>query len=381
MSSKPINFKKLLFQNSTAGFVALGLVIVAGLGIVIPTGIMLKNRVVTLATTSLESAIVTGCKSRRVHRSSRSRTSRRRTSYAPVALTENGARAVGLLTLGRKNQCESMIGVKTSVFVHPSDEKKNRIGSFFQFWFFPYAVAFALAMLLMRVSTQTRITIGLAFAAFAALALGREFDVFDVRTDSSNKLLTAEGKFDSCIQRHMNNQGVAHLADLRKLACHPMVDLSILHDFRSLEELTITRSTLSSISDLPHLSSLKKLRLGANKNLTSLEGIERFSDLEKLDLWSNGITDIGAVAKLKKLTSFKTMREPFTDISALGNLKHLRTARFSGTLVKDFSALHGLPKLYHTGATGRQVPCEQITALRNSFKRKVSMWLPKHCRN
>jgi len=380
MSTLSNSLKKIFFKNSTAGFVALGVVIVLGLGIAIPTGIMLKNRVVTLATTSLENAIITGCKPRRVNRRARSRPSRSRTSYAPVAMADNGEKAVGLLALGRRSQCKSMIGIKTSIFVHPTDGRKNRIGSFFQFWLFPYMLAFALAMLFMRVSVQTRTTIGLAFAAFAALALAREFDVLNTRTDASNKLLTSDGKFDACIQRQLKKEGVAYVADLRKLSCYPMVDLSVLHDFRSLEELAIIRSPLSSIKDLPYMASLRKLTLGANEKLTSLEGIERFPDLDRLKLWNNKISDIAAVSKLNKLTVFTSRREPFTDMSALGNLKHLRTARFASTMVKDFSALHGMPKLYHTGATGRHVPCEQMIALKQSFGRKVILWLPKHCK-
>jgi len=130
MGSKRINFKKSFSKYSNTDFIAVGIVILVVSIIAIPTFIMLNKRAEILETASLESGVITGCEARE-RRSRHGRVGRKlKTVYAPVAMTDNGAKAVASINLSPRSLCKTMIGKKVSIYVHPTDKKKNFIANF-----------------------------------------------------------------------------------------------------------------------------------------------------------------------------------------------------------------------------------------------------------
>ncbi len=105
------------------------------IGILAPIGVaswMVYDRVAVLTSTESATATVESCHYKR-RKSGSSRTG----SWAPVAVTDSGTEVRGSLYWSKKRWCESSIGNRVSVFLHATDAKKNRINTFFQFWFLP----------------------------------------------------------------------------------------------------------------------------------------------------------------------------------------------------------------------------------------------------
>ena len=105
------------------------------LGLLAPIGFaswLVYDRITVLASTTTAPATIEDCHYKR----SRSGGSVRG-SWAPVAVTASGVRVRGSLHWSKKRWCESGIGDGVSVFLHASDPSKNRINTFFQFYFLP----------------------------------------------------------------------------------------------------------------------------------------------------------------------------------------------------------------------------------------------------
>lgn len=108
------------------------------IGVFVPLGFaswLIYDRSAVLLSTTLEDATIESCYYQRVHGSSRGSA-----SWGPVAVAANGVKVKGGFKWNKKSWCESGIGSKVSVFIHPSDSGKNRINTFFQFWFLPIAL-------------------------------------------------------------------------------------------------------------------------------------------------------------------------------------------------------------------------------------------------
>ncbi|TQV88168.1 hypothetical protein [Aliikangiella coralliicola] len=111
----------------------IGGLFVLGLLAPIPISLwMIWDRVTVLSSTEVEPALIESC-----HHRYRTSGSRSKGSWGPVAVTERGLKVKGDFTWSKKSWCESDIGDEVNVFVHPTDKSKNRINTFFQFWFLP----------------------------------------------------------------------------------------------------------------------------------------------------------------------------------------------------------------------------------------------------
>lgn len=342
--------------------------------------------------------------------------------YAPVAHTPSGEMAVGTKRLSNKSWCERLIGTQTTIYINPALKGKNTYGGFLDFWLGTALIITFGASIIQR-RWAAPVVIGGALVCGAALA--HEFSAFGINGPKENVLLTPEGRFAACIKKHMSDEGVSNVRDLKKLVCYTPTDLDALWEMHQLETLRVVKVdmanlnslatlpnlkhlslahipnltdfsglekfpklesmllhnlSLNSIRDIPDLKNLYKLRLWTAGSLVDLDGIQRFDGMRELEIDRNTIADISAVSDLSVLEYFMGKNEPFTDISALANKPALRTARFSNTKVTDFSPLFGLPKLFYSGASGVTVPCEQMEQLRASLTRKPNLWLPKHCK-
>ena len=94
-----------------------------------------------LTSTVVEPAVISFCS----YQSGRNRSSTgfrkgsgRGPTWVPIAVTQLGIKVEGKLGWGvTKQWCEKSMGHHVAVLIHPTDPTKNRIYTFFQFWFTP----------------------------------------------------------------------------------------------------------------------------------------------------------------------------------------------------------------------------------------------------
>ncbi|MCG8434605.1 MAG: DUF3592 domain-containing protein [Gammaproteobacteria bacterium] len=104
-------------------------------GLLAPLGVavwLIYDRTDVLLSTTLVGAVIEECHYKRVRKGSGYSG-----SWGPVAVTDTGVRVKGEFTWKKKAWCESGIGDEVTVFIHETDESKNRVNTFFQFWFMP----------------------------------------------------------------------------------------------------------------------------------------------------------------------------------------------------------------------------------------------------
>ena len=126
----------------------------------------------------------------------------------------------------------------------------------------------------------------------------------------------------------------------------------LLGDLKNAELSRITLENLP-ISDLSPLALFPELNyIGARycENLTSLDGIESLTNLNRLDCYSGyALEDISALANLTNLKYLDLNSNNITDLSPLAGLVKLETLVLSGNPITDMSPLANLPALESLG--------------------------------
>ena len=89
-----------------------------------------KSKVI--ANSELTPATIVSC-----DHSTRIKKGRRKSSWAPVALTDSGFSVTGSMSWSNKEWCTSSIGEGVTVFLHNTNRRNSQINTFFQFWFLP----------------------------------------------------------------------------------------------------------------------------------------------------------------------------------------------------------------------------------------------------
>lgn len=84
-----------------------------------------------------------------------------------------------------------------------------------------------------------------------------------------------------------------------------------------LENLTIVRSEISSLTQLNNLTNLISLDVSDSVMLTSLEGVENFKKLEYIAFISTSVSDISPLKSLKNLYTIEPSYSPVTDFTPL----------------------------------------------------------------
>lgn len=84
-----------------------------------------------------------------------------------------------------------------------------------------------------------------------------------------------------------------------------------------LENLTIVRSEISSLTQLNNLTNLISLDVSDSVMLTSLEGVEEFKKLEYIAFISTNVSDISPLKSLKNLYTIEPSYSPVTDFTPL----------------------------------------------------------------
>ncbi|MBS0603670.1 MAG: leucine-rich repeat domain-containing protein [Verrucomicrobia bacterium] len=111
-----------------------------------------------------------------------------------------------------------------------------------------------------------------------------------------------------------------------------------------LQRLYLDHNKISNISPLGTLSQLRRLSLDHNK-ISDIAPLGTLSELEWLCLDHNRIADISALGNLDQLVELYLDRNQIADISTLGNLAQLGELHLGRNQIADISALAALNRL------------------------------------
>ncbi|HYX39013.1 MAG TPA: hypothetical protein VE954_38405 [Oligoflexus sp.] len=120
-----------------------------------------------------------------------------------------------------------------------------------------------------------------------------------------------------------------------------VTDLSPLNSLPNLKVIDLSGLPPSILGQIAAPQRIKYLRFSAS-GLQDLKGIELFTALESLDISSNRLADVTAVASLP-LVELIANSNPLLDIKPLGTMKSLQKLDITGTQVQDLAPLKGLP--------------------------------------
>ena len=112
----------------------------------------------------------------------------------------------------------------------------------------------------------------------------------------------------------------------------------------NLDRLSLARNQITNLSPLVGLTKLRRLWLGVNK-ITNISPLTKHTKLEFLDLTDNQITNISPLAGLKKLEKLALTDNQITNISPLAGLKKLEQLSLRDNRVSSLRPLAGLTNL------------------------------------
>ena len=364
----------------------------------IPAAFFIPDRVKTISHSQSYDATVVAChgtyKTRRSQGASRGR--RGGYSYAPIAITEEGYKAVGTISFPKRQYCESMVGRTAKVWVNTDAPDDARINSFMQFWLYPVvwlcAGLLIFAGVLQKSGLYTVLFIGSAITLFTGAYYEIHWlpypdtaeNVSGVRHDLIVK---------TCLNEALKEEQITDVNHLKKFICidRGLVDLSGLPPMPALEHMDISRNGATSLRPLSRFKNLRQLNIGENHDISSLAGLEDLTQLETLEarvLNLTGITALSALTQLKDLdisankitdiTPVKDMNrleminldgnKTLQTISALSDKTELSTVTLYRTQINDLSPLLSSPKLRRINIGSSPVSCEQITRLKSQLK-------------
>ena len=368
------------------------------------------DRLNVITNSTQQSATILNCENSWIKQrtgSSTSSTYRDVVVSAPVAMTDDGQKAIGTVKAPEK-RCDEMVGTAVQVYIHKSDPKLNRINSFLQFWFFPSIFAFlAFAVLFNSKRPALGFLTTLGFLGFCGYMIAAELNYMNLGTaaiSSNANMSPSQIALTNCIKREMLERDLTDRTELKRLLCQSakITDLTSIQDLTNLEELYLQGNDLTDLSTLGYYPNLRKLSVATNPNLKTLSGIENAPNLEEFQANKSGLEDISSLAPLTKLRIIGAMMNNISDISALSDLNALQDVVLNYNPISDISPLTDKPDLWALQVYSSQVtdltpiygntaitkggvtseqgyPCEQILYIKSIQDAKSTFHVPKQC--
>ncbi len=119
---------------------------------------------------------------------------------------------------------------------------------------------------------------------------------------------------------------------------HNDSDFLLIGYCTGLLALDLGHNYLKDLSFLRNMPRLRVLILGENPTLKNIDPISELRDLEYLELFTCGITDISPLAKLPNLTDLNLCNNKVQDWRPLKEMKQLRRLWISGMCAKKMTA-------------------------------------------
>lgn len=108
--------------------------------------------------------------------------------------------------------------------------------------------------------------------------------------------------------------------------------IAFINELTNLEALTLNESSISSLDEIDRLTRLESLDLSGCRNMTSLDGVERFPSLDYISIASSEVTDLTPLTELKKLRCLEASYAPLEDFTPLENCPRLDSLYLNRTL-------------------------------------------------
>ncbi len=112
-----------------------------------------------------------------------------------------------------------------------------------------------------------------------------------------------------------------------------------------------------------HLENFEEIEL-TDYEIMSLEGIEFCSNVKRLDLSGNNITELSKLWSLSRLEEIFLTDNKISNIDALKNLKNLKVIDLSNNFIKDISPLFFLIRPEYINLSGNKIAPEMLNKLR-----------------
>ena len=137
-------------------------------------------------------------------------------------------------------------------------------------------------------------------------------------------------------------------------------------DMAALVELNAVDRHITRIAGLEHATNLTRLYVARN-NISDIMPIAGLTKLERLSMSSNPLSDLGAIANLTRLTRLDLENCQIKDITPLQNLSNLVELQLNRNQIHDLRPLAGLSQLttlhLHQNDISDISPLAQLTQL------------------
>ncbi len=168
------------------------------------------------------------------------------------------------------------------------------------------------------------------------------------------------------IEEISNLESIGNPKKIKKLILDSRKDISNiqgLEKFTNLEELCLHGNEISEIRGLESLLNLKKLDLSRN-HISEIKGLENLTKLEELNLNSNEISDICGLEKLTNLRNLNLSQNKIHEIKGLKNLVNLRKL-YLGNKISEINGLERLKNLEELWLAGNITELKNLENLKN----------------
>lgn len=115
-------------------------------------------------------------------------------------------------------------------------------------------------------------------------------------------------------------------------------DMQYIEKLTNLTKLDLSYNEISDVSKITNLTKLSSLILTGNK-IVDINPLNKLDKISYLSINENNISDISVVAGMKEINIFLCAKNQISDISSVANLTKLTTLDCTGNRISDISSL------------------------------------------